>query len=134
MLWSDPLLPAVRHYISTLDTLVALHLQRSRSEHCVYMFVNVYMYVHMCVYMCVCVCVHVCVHVCLCMCLFVSAPRLSITSNMVCIPYDWLSKFYSFYITAVVSIVSRRGLTIDVHCRNQSSKSKLAMYNLFLSL
>ena len=33
---------------------------------------------------------------------------------------------------AIVSVVSRHGLTIEVHCRNQSNKSKLALYKLLL--
>ena len=33
---------------------------------------------------------------------------------------------------AIISIVSRRGLRIEVHCRNQSNKSKLALYTLLL--
>ena len=31
----------------------------------------------------------------------------------------WLNKFYNFYIAAVVSIASRRGLRIEVHNKNQ---------------
>ena len=41
--------------------------------------------------------------------------------------YDWLNKFYSFYLPAVVSTVCRRGLSIDAHCKNQPNKSKLAL-------
>ena len=37
-------------------------------------------------------------------------------------------------VAAVVSIVSRRGLGIGVHCRNQCNRSKLAMYSPLLSL
>ena len=29
---------------------------------------------------------------------------------------------------AVISIISRRGLRIEMHCRNQPNKSKLALY------
>ena len=47
-------------------------------------------------------------------------------------PYDWLNKFYRFYLVAVVSIISRCGLRIDVHCRNQCNKSKLALYKLLI--
>ena len=70
--------------------------------------------------MCMCVCVCVCVCVC-------SAPRLVIASSMIWIPYDWLNKFYSFYVGAIVGIVSRCGLTIEACCRNQPDKSKLAV-------
>ena len=33
---------------------------------------------------------------------------------------------------SVVSIVSRHGLTIEMLCRNQPKKSKLALYNLLI--
>ena len=46
--------------------------------------------------------------------------------------YDWLSKFYSFGMAAIVSIDSRRGLKIEVHYRNQPSKGKLALYKSLL--
>ena len=46
---------------------------------------------------------------------------------MVLSPYDWLNKLYMLYVAATVSIISRCGLTIDVHHRNQSNKSKLAL-------
>ena len=42
-----------------------------------------------------------------CMCL---PQRLLITSGMIWISYDWLNKFYSFYMAAVVGIISRHGL------------------------
>ena len=34
------------------------------------------------------------------------APRLLITSGMIWTPYDWLNKFYSFYMATLVSILS----------------------------
>ena len=43
-------------------------------------------------------------------------------------PYDWLNKFYSFYMTFVVDIISMCGLSIDTHHRNQPNKSKLVLY------
>ena len=43
-------------------------------------------------------------------------------------PYDWLNKFYRFYVAAVVSIVSRCDLSIDVHHEKQPNKHKLALY------
>ena len=70
-------------------------------------------------------CVHVCacMHVCMCVC--VSPPlRLLITSGMIWTPYDWLNKFYSFCVVAVVGIVSRHGLSNE----NQPNKRKLALY------
>ena len=69
----------------------------------------------------------VCVHVCL-------LSRLLITSAMIWIPHDWLNKFYSFYIAAVVIIISRCGLRIKAHHRNQHYKTKLSLYKPFLSL
>ena len=38
---------------------------------------------------------------------------------MWCDPYDWLNKLHNVYMAAIVSIISRRGLRIEVHCRNQ---------------
>ena len=60
--------------------------------------------------MCACVCVHVCVCTCVCVCLCVCvslSPRLliPITSGMIWTPYDWLNKFYSFYMGAIVIYV-----------------------------
>ena len=52
---------------------------------------------------------HVCV---MCVC---PPLRLLITSGMICTPYDLLSNFYSFYMAAVVDIVSRHSLSIDAH-------------------
>ena len=54
----------------------------------------------------------------------VSTPE---ASGMIWTPYDWLNKIYSFYVAAVVGIVSRCGLIIEAYCRNQLNKSKLAM-------
>ena len=71
----------------------------------------------------VCVCVSVC-----------PPPRLVITSGMIWISYDWLNKYYTFCTAAIVDIVSRRGLRIEAHRRNQSNKSKLALYKPLLRL
>ena len=57
------------------------------------------------------VCVRMCVSVCL-------PPRLLTTSGMIWTAYDWLNKFYSFYMAAVVIIGSGRGLRIEVHHGN----------------
>ena len=45
---------------------------------------------------------------------------------------DWLNKLYSFYMAAVVNIISRCGLRIKVYLRNPPSKSKVALYNLLV--
>ena len=64
--------------------------------------------------MCVCVCM--CVSVCV-------SPHEAIISYVIQTMYDWLNKFYSFYIAAVVSSVSRCDLSIDVCHRNRPNKS-----------
>ena len=51
--------------------------------------------------------VHVCLNV------HVSA---LITNGVIWTPYDWLDKFYSFYVAIVVNIVNGLGLSIDM-CR-----------------
>ena len=66
--------------------------------------------------------------------LCVSALRLLIAKGVIWTPYDWINKFYSLYMAAVVGIVSRHGLSINAHGRNQPNKSKLVLYNLLLSL
>ena len=53
--------------------------------------------------------------------------RLLITSSMIWTPYDWLNKFYSFYMAAAV-ISSGCGLRIEECCGNQPNKSKPALY------
>ena len=73
--------------------------------------------------MCVCVCVSVC-----------SPPRLVITGGMIWTPYDWLKKYYNFCVAAIVGIVSRHGLRIEAHRRNQPNKSKLVLYKPLLRL
>ena len=73
----------------------------------------------------VCVmCVRVCAHVC------VSAPKLLITSCIIWTQYDWLNKFYSFYMAAAVVISSGCDLRIEAHCGNQPNKSKPVLYKL----
>ena len=47
-------------------------------------------------------CVYVCVRACVCVCV---CPRQLITSDMMwhdMNPYDWLNKFYIFYMAAIV--------------------------------
>ena len=62
-----------------------------------------------------------CLHVCVC-----PPPRLIITSGVMWCdmdPYDWLNKFYSCYMAAVVVIVNGRGLGIDTRRRHKPHKS-----------
>ena len=40
-------------------------------------------------------------------------------------PYDYLNKFYSFYMAVVVTIISRRDLRIEVYRNNQPYKAEL---------
>ena len=56
-------------------------------------------------------------------------PRLRITSGVMWydMKYDWLNKFYTFYMVAVVGIDIRHGLIIKVHHRNLPNKSKLVL-------
>ena len=58
--------------------------------------------------------VYMCMHVCMCVC---PPPRLLITSGTICISYDWVNKFYSFYIAVVISIISGRVVSINAHHR-----------------
>ena len=93
---------------------------------------DVSMCVCVCVFVCVCVhacvraCGHVCAHmqefVCMCVCL---PPSLLKSSGKICTPYDWLNKFYNFYVAIVVGVI---GLSIDTCHGNQPNKSKLALY------
>ena len=53
---------------------------------------------------------------------------------MIWTPHDWLNKYYSFCMAAIVDIVSRRGLRMEVRHRNQPNKSKLALYKPLLRL
>ena len=75
------------------------------------------------------ICVFVCVRVCVCPPL-----RLLITSGVMWNPYDWLNKFYSFYMAAVVIIDEGRDLTVEACRINQPNKSKLLLYKPLLSL
>ena len=62
--------------------------------------------------------------VCVCVC---TRPRQLITSGVMwpnMDPDNWLNKFYSFYMVAVVGIISRCGLSIEAHCKNQPNKYK----------
>ena len=74
-------------------------------------------------------CVCACAHVSLCLCTSVCLPlRLFITSGMMLSPYDWLNNSITFYMAAVVDIISRCGLSIDARHGNQSIKCKLPLY------
>ena len=44
--------------------------------------------------------------------------RLLIISGMIWTPYDWLNKFYSYYMATVVVIVNGLGLGIGTHHRH----------------
>ena len=72
-----------------------------------------------------------CLQVCVCVFVYVCPPpRLLITSGMIGMklsPYDWLKKFYRFYMVAIVGISSRGGLIIEALHRNQRNKSKLVL-------
>ena len=74
-----------------------------------------------------------CVYVCVCMSVC-PPPRLVITSGVMWTPYDWLNKYHSFCMAAIVNIISRHGLRIEAHRRNQTNKSKLALYKPLLCL
>ena len=69
-----------------------------------------------------------CVYVCVC-----PPPMLLITSGVIWNPYDWLNKFYSFYMGSIVIIDDGRGLKVEVCHINQPNKSKLLLYKLLLS-
>ena len=61
--------------------------------------------------------------------------RLVITSGVMwhdMDPYDWLNKLCNFCMAAIVSIVTRCGLRIEAPHRNQTNKSKLALYKPLL--
>ena len=58
----------------------------------------------MCVYVCVCTCVH--------------PSMLLTTSGMIWPLFEWLNKFYSCYMAAVIGIVSVQDLNIDMHHEN----------------
>ena len=49
-------------------------------------------------------------------------------SSVIMAPYDWLIKFYSFYMITIVNINIGYGLIIEVHHRNQPCKSNLLLY------
>ena len=59
-------------------------------------------------------------------------PRLIITSGMIWAPCDWLNKFCSLCMAAIVGIVSRRGFRNEVRHRNQPNKNKLALWKQLL--
>ena len=87
----------------------------------------------MCVFvwyvLCVCACVRACMHACVC------APNLKAINNQwyLWTPYDWLNKFYSFYIAAVAGDISRCSLSIDTYSENQPNKHNIILYIHFNS-
>ena len=44
---------------------------------------------------------------------------------MIAICDSWLHKFYSFYMEAVICIISKHGYRVDADYKNQPNKSKL---------
>ena len=50
--------------------------------------------------------------------------------GVICTPYGWLNKDYSFYMAAVIIIGDGRGLRFEACHRNQPNKSKLSLYKL----
>ena len=74
-----------------------------------------------CTWFLIIVSANVCMCMCLRVCVCVSTPRLLITSGMMWCdidPYDWLNKFYGFYMAAVVDIVS--GRDVSIHTRREN--------------
>ena len=67
------------------------------------------------------VCVCMCLHACVC----VSTLRLLITSGVMCRDmnpiYDWLNKFYSFYVETVVGYISIYGMALALICVVQTN-------------
>ena len=63
-----------------------------------------------------CFCLGSCfVCVCVCVCVHSQGYELLLAScGMIWIEYDWLNKFYKFYMAPVVSIFSRHDLRIEV--------------------
>ena len=63
----------------------------------------------------------VCVFVCVCVCVCVSAPRLIITSGVMCGDMDYIrlvNKSYSCYMATVAIMVNGTGLVIRMHRRH----------------
>ena len=71
------------------------------------------------------------VQISVCGCVY-PPPRLLITSDVIWTSYDWLIKFYTCYIAAVVIIDDGRGLWVETCRINQSNKSKLSLYKPLL--
>ena len=74
------------------------------------------------------VCVCVSVSACLPLWLVITSGVMWCDMN----PYDWLNRFHSFCMAAIISIISRRGPTIKACCRNQPNKNKLVLYKPLL--
>ena len=73
---------------------------------------------------------YVCMRVYVC----VSSLKAIITSGVICTPYGWLNKVYSFYVAAVVITSSGHDLRIEAHHRNHHKKCKIALHKPLLSL
>ena len=67
------------------------------------------------------------------MCVFVYLPpKLLITGGLMWLnmdPHDWLKRLYRFYMAAIVSIISRRGLRIKHVIETGVVLLIVAMYN-----
>ena len=46
--------------------------------------------------------------------------------------YDWINKFYNFYVAAIGGIISGCGLNIDACYRNQANRSRVVLYKLWI--
>ena len=62
---------------------------------------------------------HVCASVC-------PPPEILITSGVIGTSYNWLNKFYSYYMATVVIMIKGRGLGIGTHCRHLPTKGYVA--------
>ena len=107
----------ILHYILIADAPGFLELLLSMTSVCV------------CVCVCVCACVHACVRACVS-----TQGYYVLTSGGIWTLYDWLKKFYSFCMAAVVVIISRPNPSIDAHHRNQPSMSELMLYKVLIYL
>ena len=97
-------------------------------------YIHTYIHTYVRTYIHVCACAHVCMCVRAWVCSWVQLVVWCHWCGMIRTMYDWLNKFYNFYMAAVVNIISRCGLSIDAHHTNQRNKSKLALYKLLMHI
>ena len=84
----------------------------------------------------VCMCVRMCVYECVCVCVCVPVCpllRLYIINYWHDTESLQLIKKVLQYIAAVVGIISMGGLSIDVPCRSQPSKTKIVLCKLYIT-